>query len=203
MGALVAFIILGLISPSPKAAAFEAKLNLKPTIQLGTIPGTKDVKVTYESCWEANAYYSNGEVTICHEYVDAYLDWDEKKAPGAVRMTILHEYGHAAVDAGLIITGNPELAADEFATVLSLTAGRHEDVEAKAAWFRHLATGGAQVDNGLGIHPTHLRRAAHMECLLDKARGKFNWVCGTDSWAEIQARYAKLLQLTGRKNLVE
>jgi hypothetical protein len=87
---------------------------------------------------EVNAWYDDGAITVCYEY----LDWVLQAAPeqttpdgiapidavsGPVIQIILHEAGHAVFDLLKIpIFGREEDAADQFSAYLMLMAGKDE-----------------------------------------------------------------------------
>ena len=93
--------------------------------------------VVAAECGESNAFYtaSTDEVVLCYELVKDSLDKGKKHARqeklgqdfvdgyflSAMRMTVLHELGHALIDQlDLPITGREESAADEFAAAIML-----------------------------------------------------------------------------------
>ena len=99
-----------------------------------------DVQVTARECGEINAFYYDGEITICYEFIDdlfdlwfGYSGWDpddpdtfvyaDEFAHDVTYETFYHEVGHALMDVyDLPYTGKEENVADQFsALILSYT----------------------------------------------------------------------------------
>jgi len=110
----------------------------------------REVVVEFRECGEANAFYEpeGPTVVMCHELVDYLVDvFDphvqnqaraDRMVIGAVAFMLLHELGHALVDAHSVpITGRVEDAVDQLATWLLVThmRGGGKLALSAAAWF--------------------------------------------------------------------
>ena len=92
-----------------------------------------DIRVVFESCGQANAWYSaaSDQITMCYELADKYTtifresDIDTPYGvANALHWIFMHELGHAVIDMyDLPITGQEEDAADQFATIMLLREG--------------------------------------------------------------------------------
>lgn len=105
-----------------------------------------DVQVTAKECGEINAFYYDGEITMCYEFIDDLFDlwfeygW-ERDDPDAWEYadtfaydvtyeTFYHEVGHALMDIyDLPYTGKEENVADQFsALILSYVSDVGQDM---------------------------------------------------------------------------
>ena len=99
----------------------------------GVIALPKDIYLNFDTCGEANAFYSRdtGEITICYELIGQYEEefkTIEKKpaevdnmVEDTILQTLFHELGHCLIDVwDLPATGREEDAVDQLATVLML-----------------------------------------------------------------------------------
>lgn len=90
-----------------------------------------DIIITFKECDEPNAYYDDKthQITLCYDLIDDYYNLfsdrlkDEAKLDEAVSgtliHTLLHEIGHALMDAWeLPITGKEEDAADQLSALI-------------------------------------------------------------------------------------
>jgi hypothetical protein len=93
----------------------------------------RKLRLTVETCGEANAWYEDPTVTVCYEYLD-YVSkaarsperphWlrVEEALIGAFVDVFLHEVGHALIDyLKLPILGNEEVAAGQISAFMILT----------------------------------------------------------------------------------
>src|SRR5689334_15393476 len=121
---------------------------------LDGLPGLNGTEIRFIDCGFYNAFYlpSTNEILLCAEVMDYGMP--------VARMTLLHEAGHAAFAHGIAHTGLEELAADEYAAVVSIWAGRREDVYAKALFWRSEE------------HTSELQSQFHLVCrlLLEKKK---------------------------------
>ena len=87
---------------------------------------------------EANAWYDEGEITVCYEYVEEILKIAPEKVPpiginkhdtvvGPLVDTVLHEFAHAVFDVLKIpVFGREEDAADLLSAYIMLQFGKSE-----------------------------------------------------------------------------
>lgn len=187
---------------------FEMSVGAEKSVRLGTVHGTEGVAVIFANCGFSNAVYLHDQksVAICNEYVRSHRRWNSDLSPGVLRMTILHELGHAAFDLGHIpFTGLEEAAADEFAAYITLTKGDPKDLLAKAKFWGYIAeTFQDYIDDGSDPHPTAARRSTEMMCLYLGATGDLEGA-GTSTifdlfwcksrWKEVQEHWTKILAI--------
>jgi hypothetical protein len=98
----------------------------------------QDITIVARSCGMSNAWYVQGTVTICYEYLDDILkSMPEETTPegitqadaviGQFAYTLAHEMGHALFDIlDIPLLGAPEDAADEFAAYMMLQLGKDQ-----------------------------------------------------------------------------
>src|ERR1700752_5387274 len=101
------------------------------------LPGS--LKVSFAGCdGEADAFYGDGAITICYEYIDEL--WKNMPAQttaagitpihpiiGPLFNTALHEFGHALFDMfKLPVLGREEDAADQVSAYIILNLGKAE-----------------------------------------------------------------------------
>lgn len=145
---------LGFVSPDLMVEA--AYLNNRPAVMMA-------------DCGTANAYYlaSLDAVVICREMEAAVT---KAGYPLAIRAILAHELGHALVhELDLPITGSPEAAADEFASVALplLSKALGDPAYAKAVediglyWF-----GRAVPEVPFDDHPSDFRRGTDALCMF-------------------------------------
>ncbi len=109
----------------------------------GLIALPKDVYLNFDTCNEANAFYSpdTTEITICYELVDQFdrefktITKDQAKVDSMVEDTIIqtffHELGHCLIDVwDLPATGREEDAVDQLAPVIMLDGSKEGQVSA-------------------------------------------------------------------------
>jgi Putative metallopeptidase len=90
-----------------------------------------DIVITFTECDGPNAFYDDRthRITLCYDLIDDYYDLFSDKirdaakldeaVSGTVAHTLLHEMGHALIDAWkLPITGKEEDAADQLSTLI-------------------------------------------------------------------------------------
>ncbi len=98
----------------------------------------RDLTLRVKNCGAVNAWYDNGAITVCYEY----LDFIKRNAPktmtrsdvspedalvGQTYFVFLHEAGHAMFDFFEIpVFGGEEDAADQFSTYMMLQLGQKE-----------------------------------------------------------------------------
>ena len=98
----------------------------------------RDLTLRVKDCGMVNAWYDNGVITVCYEY----LDFIKKNTPktttrsdvspedalvGQTYFVFLHEAGHAMFDFFEVpVFGGEEDAADQFSTYLMLLLGQKE-----------------------------------------------------------------------------
>jgi hypothetical protein len=98
----------------------------------------RDLTLKVVNCGMVNAWYDNGVVTVCYEY----LDFIQKNAPkettrtgvspedalvGQTYFVFLHEAGHGMFDLLKVpVFGGEENAADQFSSYLMLQLGKDE-----------------------------------------------------------------------------
>jgi hypothetical protein len=98
----------------------------------------RDLTLRVKTCGTVNAWYDNGVITVCYEY----LDFIRKNVPktmtrsdvspedalvGQTYFVFLHEAGHAMFDFFEVpVFGGEEDAADQFSTYLMLQLGQKE-----------------------------------------------------------------------------
>jgi hypothetical protein len=98
----------------------------------------RDLTLRVKNCGMVNAWYDNGVITVCYEY----LDFIKKNTPktttrsdvspedalvGQTYFVFLHEAGHAMFDFFEVpVFGGEEDAADQFSTYLMLLLGQKE-----------------------------------------------------------------------------
>ncbi|MBT8493842.1 MAG: DUF4344 domain-containing metallopeptidase, partial [Deltaproteobacteria bacterium] len=148
------------------------------------------VVVEFRDCGEVNAFYEpeGPKVIICHDLIDHLVDvFDphiqdqrvaDKMAVGVTAFIMLHEVGHALVDAHLIpITGREEDAVDQLATWLLVThAEEGEDLALDAASWFALASGEDSMEGMLwDEHSLDSQRFYNIAC----------WVYGANPWRHI------------------
>ena len=93
----------------------------------------KNIYLNFDTCGEANAFYSpdTAEITFCYELIDQYAEEfktvakTQKEVDNMVEDTVIqtlfHEMGHCLIDVwDLPATGREEDAVDQLATVLML-----------------------------------------------------------------------------------
>lgn len=138
-----------------------------------------DVVVEFRDCGEANAFYETDppRIIMCNDLVDLLVDvfdpiiQDQKvsddMAIGATAFIMLHELGHALIDAHQIpVTGREEDAVDQLATWLLVTGMKEGEMLAldAASWFA-LAS---QSDLGEGMlwdeHSLDVQRFYNIAC---------------------------------------
>jgi hypothetical protein len=98
-----------------------------------------DIKVIFDECGDAEAYYDEDthEIVLCYELIDSYYHLfshsralrarsaRNEAAKGATVSIFLHELAHALIDGWeLPITGREEDAADQFSTLLLINGMR-------------------------------------------------------------------------------
>jgi putative metallopeptidase DUF4344 len=98
----------------------------------------EDVTIKARSCGMSNAWYTNGTVTICYEYlVDIIKSMPDKTTPqgitqadaviGQFGYVLAHEMGHALFDIlDVPLLGQAEDAADKFAAYMMLLLGKDQ-----------------------------------------------------------------------------
>jgi hypothetical protein len=98
----------------------------------------QDITIFARSCGMSNAWYVQGTVTICYEYLDDILkSMPEETTPegitqadaviGQFAYTLAHEMGHALFDIlDIPLLGAPEDAADAFAAYMMLQLGKDQ-----------------------------------------------------------------------------
>jgi hypothetical protein len=98
----------------------------------------QDITIFTRSCGMSNAWYVQGTVTVCYEYLDDILkSMPEETTPegitqadaiiGQFAYTVAHEMGHALFDIlDIPLLGQPEDAADEFAAYMMLELGKEQ-----------------------------------------------------------------------------
>jgi hypothetical protein len=96
----------------------------------------QDITIFVRSCGMSNAWYVQGTVTVCYEYLDDIIksippgDTPDGITPsdaarGQFVYTLTHEMGHALFDVlDIPILGAPEDAADDFAAYMMLQLGK-------------------------------------------------------------------------------
>jgi hypothetical protein len=132
---------------------------------------------------EINAWYEDGVITVCYEF----LDWVWQSTPqratpagiapidalvGPVVQIILHEAGHAVFDLVKIpIFGNEENVADQFSAYIILQA-RKEDAHRLIEGAAYQYKGGVQSENQniatkrlADVHGTFAQRFFNILCL--------------------------------------
>lgn len=90
-----------------------------------------DIVITFKDCEGPNAFYDDKthQITLCYDLIDDYYDLFSDKikdaaalnqaVSGTIVHTLLHEMGHALIDAwNLPITGKEEDAADQLSTLI-------------------------------------------------------------------------------------
>ena len=98
----------------------------------------RDLTLRVKNCGVVNAWYDNGVITVCYEY----LDFIKKNTPktttrsdvspedalvGQTYFVFLHEAGHAMFDFFEVpVFGGEEDAADQFSTYLMLALGQKD-----------------------------------------------------------------------------
>jgi len=119
-------------------------------------------------CGTINAFYlpSQDVVVVCRELVRYLADVGH---PGAIRVVLAHELGHAMIhELDLPVTGSEESAADEFANailpLLSRMTGDPRYADAVLDIGR-LYLERAQPEFPLDDHPSDLRRAGEALCM--------------------------------------
>jgi hypothetical protein len=169
----------------------ELAKALKPGELLAGVPGIDGYQVTFLRCGFENAFTvrEDHEIIYCNELAAETL--------GTQRMVLLHEGGHVAFGSGIPFTGMEELAADEFAAVTSIWAGRADDVY---QWANFWVNQGDSTDDGSDPHPSGDRRAMHAWHLYNGATEAptslfpyWNWQADRKLWLETSARWHKLL----------
>jgi len=163
----------------PALAAPVADLNER-------LAWPSDIAVVFRECGEINAFYEpkGPEVVLCRELVDHLVDvFDpliqdqevaDRMAIGATVFIVLHELGHALVDAHDIpVTGREEDAVDQLATWLLVARGEEGEELAldAASWFA-IAHGGTRAAKGMlwDEHSLDEQRFYNIAC----------WVYGAD-----------------------
>ena len=98
----------------------------------------QDITVKAKSCGMSNAWYSNGTVTICYEYLDDIIkSMPDQTTPEGITQTdavasqyayvVAHEMGHALFDIlDIPLLGQAEDAADGFAAYMMLLLGKDQ-----------------------------------------------------------------------------
>ncbi len=153
---MIAAIVLAALFHLTPAPDIARAADLHGLVNEYAPPG---VTVRLANCGVPNAFYDlNGHITVCNELImvmEHTLGPDS--AAQALRFIVLHEIGHAvfAID-DVPFTGNEELAADEYATVMLLEAGESEATLAAADLFAKI---GSAVDDPTDPHPSEWRRA--------------------------------------------
>ncbi len=121
----------------------------------------KDVYLNFDTCGEANAFYSpdTAEITFCYELVDQFeqeFKTISKSQAGVDNMvedtiiqTLFHELGHCLIDVwDLPATGREEDAVDQLATVIMLDGspeGRNSAINAALEF--EIASRGTETDD--------------------------------------------------------
>ena len=157
---MIAAIVLASLfhlTAAPTAADIIREADLPGLLNEYAPPGVTTKAV---DCGQINAFYDlNGHIIVCNEMVeDMALVLGPDSAADALRFVVLHEVGHAVISIDDIpFTGNEELAADEYATVMLLEAG---ESDATLAMATYMAKIGSAVDDPMAPHPSTFRRAA-------------------------------------------
>ena len=160
--ALVPAVALAQAQPAPSTAEQSSRIKIdyvaptnpahKPLYDLLTKRGAleriqtilspfklpRDLTLRVKNCGMVNAWYDNGVITVCYEY----LDFIKKNTPktttrsdvspedalvGQTYFVFLHEAGHAMFDFFEVpVFGGEEDAADQFSTYLMLQLGQKE-----------------------------------------------------------------------------
>jgi hypothetical protein len=99
---------------------------------------SRDLTLTVQSCGMDNAWYENGVITVCYEYLEDARKHKPKEETkdgvtpedavlSQVYYVFLHEAGHAMFDLlSLPVFGNEESAADQFASYILLRMGKDD-----------------------------------------------------------------------------
>lgn len=140
----------------------------------------KRLRIVATSCGQPNAFYADRTVYICYELATSLIEHarqrlreganeaqESKRVELALRFTILHELGHAAIDQ---IPNYPSLApeeteADTFASVVLLSSIAPADI-IDALWADHaiMSTVGQHTNYG-DAHQLGPQRYANFACL--------------------------------------
>ncbi len=121
----------------------------------------KDIYLNFDTCGEANAFYSSdtAEITFCYELLDQFerefktVSKNQEQVDNMVEDTIIqtlfHELGHCLIDVwDLPATGREEDAVDQLATVLMLDGSPEGRASAiNAALEFEIASRGAEKDD--------------------------------------------------------
>lgn len=142
----------------------------------------ENIDFRLKECGTANAEYDPADrsITVCFELFEHYrkLFEDAKhskstvtsKMLGAVRFAVLHEVGHALIDAyDLPVAGGEEDASDRFAVYVALTQLRADGIEsvtAAAEGFRIESLRETRRDLDTTEHLANRQRAITSYCLL-------------------------------------
>ncbi len=173
----------------------DSASTLKPIDPMRVLAGLRGLEgytIRTIDCgfYNAWAFSETNEVVLCSEVLAA--------GAGVARMTLLHEAGHVLFrEAGVPFTGMEELAADEYAAVISVWRNRRQDVLDKAIFW---ANQGDDKDNGLDPHPSSARRAAHLYCLYvgsgpapKNVWAYINYLDCRTQWRAVNSNWRKLL----------
>jgi hypothetical protein len=135
----------------------------------------------FETCGAANAFYENGVVSVCYEYVDELI----RHAPAASKMpglsredtivgptleVFLHEVAHAVFDMLKIpILGREEDAADQAAALLLINLSKEEAFRAVAGtaylYFREAQGPPPEMTAFAKVHGLPAQRFYNLLCL--------------------------------------
>lgn len=152
----------------------------------------RQVLIKMEGCdGEANAWYEDGAITICYEYVDEIwkivpeqsTDWGVAPIDalvGPIFDTVLHEFGHALFEILKIpVFGREEDAADQVAAYITLQLGRAEARRliggTANAYISEVkaATMPIPLKQYAGVHGTPAQRLFNLLCIAYGADPKF------------------------------
>lgn len=168
----------------------EAKKSDIPTDVAVILPDLADPRVDFtivvEECGEVNSYYFPAlhRITLCKELLA--LDH------ALVRFVLAHEIGHAFImQLDIPFTGSHEAAADEFAMITEIAAGRAADLDKAAEHYLRAAEEG-QVPPW-DEHPTDLQRYWRLHCAAGEALKERRMLCDTGFVKRAARTWVRLL----------
>jgi Putative metallopeptidase len=149
---------------------------------------SRDLTLKVQGCGMNNAWYENGVITVCYEYLDNVRKNLPKETSkdgvtpldalaAETYFVFLHETGHAMFDLlNVPVFGNEESAADQFASYILLQMGKDDArqlILGATYTFRPYMTSAETTEATVGfsdIHGTPAQRFFNVLCLGYGAR---------------------------------
>ncbi len=156
------------------------------------------IQIQHEECGRVNAFYYNRKVHMCYEYLQAIADYwygtnytpaqASEAILGTWKAILLHEVGHAIVDAyDLPVTGQEEDAVDEFAALSLIASAEGRSVVYLAYFHRARSEDDPSLQAYADEHSLGIQRFYNMLCSVYGYAPEENaWIL--DRFPEMAAR---------------